>query len=249
MDNIPPQNYQPTKEEIRKGIEDTIKNAEIIFKIVKSYPAPSSDEEVYAQHKAISEKPECAEFIKMYPIPFKYMVAQRIFRTKAFRKFLLKLPVRMKETQEERKKNPNTNPIHGFLKAQADYVMFVYQEINPRCTRKELSNVYESTYNALKKESDDLEKRLRDQYNKDQKEQSALAKESLRETLVYLKAKASKEDITEEEMTSIKCFVVRCRKLLDSAKLLSDPEIPDSEKQKIKIHMQEYFKEINESKF
>ena len=92
-------------------------------------------------------------FASAFPIVLRYMVQLRMYHEKAFVKFIKKMYAKPYHSKLE------------FCERQADYVKYLYQELNQHYPENEIKRIWQQTYDMLADEIkifDDAEKKVKE---------------------------------------------------------------------------------------
>lgn len=81
-------------------------------------------------------------FNKQHPLPLRYMIEARQYKTEAFRRYINKVCKSKIGAQEV------------FLERQADYVVMLWKELTPKYDTKKAKELWEYTFETIKKETD-----------------------------------------------------------------------------------------------
>ena len=98
-------------------------------------------------------------FANAFPIVLRYMVQLRMYHEKAFIRFIKKM---------------QSKPYHSkleFCERQADYVKYLYQELNTHYPENEAKRIWKETYDMLAKEVkmfEDAEKTVKEKLEKNE---------------------------------------------------------------------------------
>jgi hypothetical protein len=106
-----------------------------------------------------------------YPIVIKMMVFLRVYRSAAFRKYVLFIQGKPRKTDEE------------YLELQAAYVRILYRKVYPRASQKEIDSMHGDALRTLKielKEHKDIVEKSKEKFEAREKEYAATRAEALR---------------------------------------------------------------------
>jgi len=125
--------------------DEEIKEAELIWHFIHTPSmAVLSPEQRYEEtrklHMAFSTK---------YPLIFRMMIDQNSYHKNAFRRYLKM----MNEKTDATNRNPDK-----FIELQSWYYAFLFKEMNPRASQKEINARQQHAYGILKEEKDDFMK-------------------------------------------------------------------------------------------
>jgi hypothetical protein len=114
------------------------------------------------------------QFTMTFPIVLRYMVQLRQYNRKAFIKFVKKLT-----------SNPYRSELE-YCERQADYVKYLYMELNPKYNMKEVQSIWQQAYDMLAKEvevfkkaEDNVKQKLEKNNNQNNIEKRRELKEAL----------------------------------------------------------------------
>lgn len=120
-------------------LDFVVSEADAIYKKCRAEKLKFGDRE--AAEKQMSQmRKEHPEFCKSYPIVLRYMCEMQEYKTKAFRKYLLKIQEHPWKNQDE------------YLDSQADYVCLLYMETKKRWTRTAVENIRRNIRKMLQHE-------------------------------------------------------------------------------------------------
>lgn len=116
---------------------------------------------------------ENKDFMMSFPIILRWMVQARQFGAKSFHKWLLKHSASELKDRED------------FLRLQAEYLVLLYKESNPRYDNR-LVNEYRKSITQQLLDEDKKFKELHDQVTKDMEAHEAILRQERRERLIAL---------------------------------------------------------------
>jgi hypothetical protein len=106
-----------------------------------------------------------------YPIVIKMMVFLGVYRSDAFRRYVLFIQGKSRKTDEE------------YLEIQAAYVRILYRKVYPRASKKEIDSMHSDALRTLKielKEHKDFVEKNKEKFEAREKEYAAIRAENLR---------------------------------------------------------------------
>ena len=113
-----------------------------------------------------------------FPIVLRYMIQLKWYSTKAFTRFLKKLKTNPYKSEDE------------YCQRQADYVKFLYMEMNKHCNTKKAQEVWTDTYKKLLLEVE-MFKKMAEKIKKKTEKNEIKNKKERREELKKLMANLS----------------------------------------------------------
>ena len=128
-----------------KKIEKILDVSKIIWKqIIKYYVDNNASNAVNTELLLSNLQIEYSDFFKSFPLILRWMVQMKQFKIKIFKEYL-KIFINKKISSKIE-----------FLKLQGEYIVMLYKELNPLCTKEQLSKYEDDINSFLVKEDDDF---------------------------------------------------------------------------------------------
>ncbi|ARA72192.1 hypothetical protein BNJ_00372 [Kaumoebavirus] len=166
----------PEQEKVGRNIEEAMKFAGELFRVIKTGEAFKEDPKLKDNKEAQFDflKKKYPNFARAYLIVLKYMVDERKYSPKAFKKFLVKLYAN------------KTKGIEGYVERQADYAMFLYMALNPRYSDVEARRTWQYTYDVMMAQYKDIDKKYAEAKAELQKQKDDAKEEKKRNILQFI---------------------------------------------------------------
>nr|QQV29659.1 hypothetical protein K-LCC10_0404 [Kaumoebavirus] len=178
------------QEKVGRNIDEAMKFATDLFKVIKTGEVFKDDPKLKDNKEGQFEylKKKYPNFARAYLIVLKYMVDEKKFSPKAFKKFLVKLYA-----------NKNKG-IEGYVERQADYAMFLYQALNPRYSDVEARRIWQYTYDVMMSQYKDIDKKYAEAKAELQKQKDEAISEKKKNILRFVEdyAELLNEQNTEQ---------------------------------------------------
>ncbi len=141
------------------------------------------------------------EFMDEFIIVARYMITMGTYKTKAFKRLLEKIRIVQHPPPNERAPGYMEDQ---WIRRQADYVRFLWEECQDHPNMNEACRVWEDTYKKLKGEFDDFRNKYKDTEEQIKKDKERRFASTVRDLLHKFKNNPS--DLTETEINMIKAL-------------------------------------------
>ena len=169
-----------------KKIEKILDVSKTIWKqIIKYYVDNNAANEVNTELLLSNLQIEYSDFFKSFPLILRWMVQMKQFKIKTFKEYL-KIFINKKISSKIE-----------FLKLQGEYIVMLYKELNPLCTKEQLSKYEDDINSFLIKEDDDfkqIEEEAKKEIEMQEKNMSEERKRKIYNMLMRKKINAEAKD-------------------------------------------------------